>query len=187
MSSRPTATSDAMGDRIPLAGVGSVARPLTLTLATLTTGLISGFFYAYASSVTLGHALLPDEQYVETMQAINATVRNGVFAFSFFGAVVSLLLTLAVHAPRPRSRRFVLAALAAVLYIGGGFTVTFLINVPMNEELARVSVGELGPAALAEVREEYEGPWNFWNGVRTVFSTLAFLALIGACLSRRPA
>lgn len=186
MSSQPTATTDAAGNTIPLAGVGSVARSLTLTLATVTTGLISGFFYAYASSVTLGHALLPDEQYLETMQAINATVRNGVFAFSFFGAVVSLLLALAVHAPRPRSRRFVLVVLAAVLYIGGGFMVTFLINVPMNEELARVSVGELGPAALERVREGYEGPWNFWNGVRTVFSTLAFLALIGACLSRRP-
>src|SRR4028118_2382281 len=139
MSSQPTATSDAMGGRIPLAGVGSVARPLTLTLATLTTGLISGFFYAYASSVTLGHALLPDEQYIETMQAINATVRNGVFAFSFFGAVGSLLPPLAVHAPRSRS--FILVALAAVLYIGGGFMVTFLINVPMNEELARVAAG----------------------------------------------
>ena len=167
-----------------LAELGSVARPLTLTLATITTGLIAGFFYAYACSVTLGLALLPDEQYVEAMQAINATVRNGLFAFSFFGAVVSLLLALAVHAPRPRSRRFLLVALAAVLYIGGGFMLTFLINVPMNEELARVSVGELGPAALERVREGYEGPWNFWNGVRTVFSTLAFLALIGACLSR---
>jgi hypothetical protein len=46
--------------------------------------------------------------------------------------------------------------LAAVLYIGGGFVVTFLVNVPMNEELARV--GALGPAALAQVRAEYEGP-----------------------------
>ncbi len=75
---------------IPLATLGSVARLLTLTLAVLTTGLISGFFYAYACSVTLGLALLPDEQYVEAMQAINATVRNGVFAFSFFGAALSL-------------------------------------------------------------------------------------------------
>src|SRR4028118_409582 len=170
-----------------LAELGPVARPLTLTLATITTGLIAGFFYAYACSVTLGLALLPDEQYVDTMRAINATVRNGLFAFSFFGAVLALLLALAVHAPRPRSRRFALVVLAAVLYIGGGFMVTFLINVPMNEELARVSVGELGPAALEWVREGYEGPWNFWNSVRTVFSTLAFLALIGACLSRRPA
>src|SRR4028118_1746510 len=106
-----------------LARLGPVARPLTLTLATITTGLIAGFFYAYACSVTLGLALLPDEQYVEAMQAINATVRNGLFAFSFFGAVLSLLLALAVHAPRLRSRRFVLVALAAGLYLGGGVVV----------------------------------------------------------------
>ena len=178
MSSQSSATSST----IPLVRVGSVARLLTLTLATLTTGLIAGFFYAYACSVTLGHALLSDEQYIEAMQAINATVRNAVFAFSFFGAVLSLLVALAVHLPRLRSRRFILIAGAAVLYIGGGFMVTFLVNVPMNEELARV--GEVGPAALAQIRAEYEGPWNFWNGVRTVFSSLAFLALIGACLSR---
>jgi len=165
-----------------LATLGSVTRLLTLTLAILTTGLISGFFYAYACSVTLGLALLPDEQYVEAMQAINATVRNGVFAFSFFGAVLFLLLALAVHAPRPRSRRFVLIALALVLYVGGGFMVTFLVNVPMNEDLARV--GDASPGVLAQVRAEYEGPWNFWNGVRTLFSSLAFLALIGACLSK---
>ncbi len=54
--------------------------------------------------VALKLALLPDEQYVEAMQAINATVRNGFFAFGFFGAVLSLLLVLAAHAPRPRSR-----------------------------------------------------------------------------------
>src|SRR4028118_1429677 len=178
MSSQSAATKNVAF----LAELGSVARPLTLTLATTTTGLIAGFFYAYACSVTLGLALLPDEQYVEAMQATNATVRNGMFAFSFFGAVLSLLLALAVHAPRPRSRRFLLIALAAVLYIGGGFMVTFLINVPMNEELARA--GEVGPAALAQIREEYEGPWNFYNGVRAVFSSLAFVSLIGACLSR---
>ncbi|MBA3614907.1 MAG: DUF1772 domain-containing protein [Actinomycetota bacterium] len=166
----------------PLATLGSVTRLLTLTLAILTTGLISGFFYAYACSVTLGLGLLPDDQYVEAMQAINATVRNGVFAFSFFGAVLFLFLALAVHAPRPRSRRFVLIALALVLYVGGGFMVTFLVNVPMNEDLARV--GDASPGVLAQVRAEYEGPWNFWNGVRTLFSSLAFLALIGACLSK---
>jgi uncharacterized membrane protein len=178
MSSRSAATRTA----VPLVGVGSLARLLTLTLATLTTGLISGFFYAYACSVTLGLALLPDEQYVEAMQAINATVRNGVFAFSFFGAALSLLLALAAHAPRIRSRCFVLIALAAALYIGGGFGITFMVNVPMNEELARV--GKAGSVALARVRAGYEGPWNYWNGVRTVFSSLAFVAIIGACLSR---
>ena len=179
MSSQSAATRTV----VPLAGFGSVTRLLTLALAILTTGLISGFFYAYACSVTLGFARLPDGQYIEAMQAINATVRNGVFAFSFFGAVLSLLLALVAHASRVRSWRFVLIALACVLYIGGGFMVTFLVNVPMNEELAHVSVGEVSPAVLAQARAQYEGPWNSWNGVRTVFSSLAFLALIGACLS----
>ncbi len=161
---------------------GSVIRPLTLIAATLTTGLISGFFYAYACSVTLGLSLLPDEQYVEAMQAINATVRNGVFAFSFFGAVLSLLVALVVHLTRPRSRHLLLVGLACVLYIGGGFMVTFLVNVPMNEEFARI--GEVTPSALAQIRADYEGPWNFWNWVRIIFSSVAFLTLIVACLAR---
>jgi uncharacterized membrane protein len=180
MSSQSVATPRTI---LFLATVGSVVRLLILTGATLTTGLIACIFYAYACSVTLGLALLPDEQYVEAMQAINATVRNGVFAFSFFGAALFLVLALVVHTPRLRTRRFMLIALAAVLYIGGGFMLTFLVNVPMNQELALVS-SEAAPATLAQIRAEYEGPWNFWNGVRTLFSSLAFLALIGAGLSR---
>ena len=53
----------------------------------------------------------------------------------------------------------------------------------MNEELARVAEGA-SSGELSGARAAYEGPWNFWNGVRTVFSSLAFLALIGACLLR---
>jgi len=53
--------------------------------------------------------------------------------------------------------------------------------VPLNEELALVATD--APAdELARARTSYEGPWNFWNGVRGLFSVLAFAALIGACL-----
>ena len=37
---------------------------------------------------------------------------------------------------------------------------------------------------LSRARDADVGPWNFWNGVRTVFSTLAFVALVCACLLR---
>jgi uncharacterized membrane protein len=57
------------------------------------------------------------------------------------------------------------------------------VNVPLNEELARVATG-MSASELARARAEYEGPWDFWNGVRTVFSILAFLALVCACLLR---
>ena len=109
--------------------VGATVRALALAFATLTTGLIAGFFYAYACSVTRGLSLLPDDRYVAAMQAINATVRSGVFAFSFFGAALALVAAVAIHATRPRSRRFLLVALACVLYVGGGFLLTLLVNV----------------------------------------------------------
>jgi len=161
----------------------SAVRALTLAGATLTTGLVAGVLYAYAVSVDLGLAVQPDESYVATMQAINEKIQNPVFFASFFGAVLFSLAALAAHFPRPRSGRLPLIALACVLYIGGGFLLTASINVPLNDQLAAVDPD--APArVLAAARQAYEGPWDFWNTVRTVFSTLAFLALVVACLVR---
>jgi uncharacterized membrane protein len=161
--------------------LGSAFRALSLAGATLTTGLIAGVFYAYAVSVNLGLAAQPDATYVATMQAINERIENPLFFASFFGAVLFLLAALVAHFRWPRSGRFWLVALACILYVGGSFLLTAFVNVPMNEELARsgASVSE-----LARARVVYEGPWNFWNGVRAVFSFLAFLALVGTCLLR---
>ena len=175
---------ETMGHEGPRARIlGSAVRTLTLGLATLATGLVAGVFYAYAISVNLGLAVQPDASYVATMQAINERIQNPMFFASFFGAVLFLLATLAAHVARPRSGRFWLVALACALYIGGCFLLTIFVNVPMNEELARVAEGA-SPDELSGARAAYEDPWNFWNGVRTVFSSIAFLSLIGACLLR---
>ena len=161
---------------------GDTARTLTLAGATLTTGLIAGVFYSYASSVNLGLASQPDASYVATMQTINEKIQNPVFFLSFFGALLFPPAALALHYPlRRRSGRFWLIALACGLYIGGGFLLTAFVNVPMNEELARVPL-DASVSELAHARAAYEDPWNFWNAVRTVLSLLSFIALVGACL-----
>lgn len=162
---------------------GPAFRALTLAGATLTTGLIAGVFYAYAVSVNLGLSEQSDAGYVATMRAINERIQNPLFFLSFFGAGLTLLAALAAHLPRPRSGRFRLVALACALYLGGGFLLTVFANVPLNERLAGVTAGA-SAGELAQARSAYEGPWNFWNGVRAVFSSLAFLVLIGACLLR---
>ena len=163
--------------------LGSTVRALTLASATLTTGLVAGVYYAYTVSVNLGLAAQPDASYVATMNAINERIENPLFFLTFFGAALFPLAALAAHYRRPRSGRFWLVALACVLYIGGSFLLTSFVNVPMNDQLAAVDLG--APArVLADARDAYEGPWDFWNGVRAVFSVLAFLALIGACLLR---
>jgi uncharacterized membrane protein len=180
----PHTPIEAVSQRPPRsAAVGSALRALTLALATLTTGLMAGVFYAYAVSVNLGLAAQSDASYVATMQAINERIQNPLFFLSFIGAVLFLLAALAAHSPRPRSGRFWLVALACLLYVGGGFLLTVFVNVPLNEQLARVAA-DASPGELARARDGYEGPWNFWNGVRAMFSFLAFLALVCACLLR---
>lgn len=159
------------------------ARPLLLAAATVSTGLVAGVFYAYSVSVDLGLAAQPDKSYVATMQAINERIQNPLFFASFFGAVLALLGALAAHYPRPRSGRFWLIVLACVLYIGGGFMLTAFVNVPMNERLTAVDP-DASARVLSGARDAYEGPWGFWNGVRAVLSTLAFLVLVRACLLR---
>src|SRR5918998_4237692 len=171
--------------------LGSTVSALALACAPLTAGLVAGVFYAYAISVNLGLAAQSDASYVATMQAINERIENPLFFASFFGAALFPLAALAAHySRRPRSGRLWLIALACVLYIGGSFLLTAFVNVPMNNQLAAVDL-DAPTRILAEARDAYEDPWNFWNGVRTVFSTLAFIALIGACLlweerGRRP-
>jgi uncharacterized membrane protein len=163
--------------------LGSTVRALTLACATLTTGLVAGVYYAYAVSVNLGLAAQPDVSYVATMQAINERIENPLVFASFFGALLLLLATFAVHFPRPHSGRFWLVALACLLYIGGSFLLTVFVNVPLNEQLASVAA-DASPGELARARAGYESPWNFWNSVRAMFSCLAFVALVGACLLR---
>jgi uncharacterized membrane protein len=161
----------------------SGVRALLLGGATLTTGLVAGVFYAYSVSVDPGLAAQTDASYVATMQEINERIQNPLFFASFFGAVLFLLAALVVHLPRLRSGRFLLISLACLLYIGGGFLLTAFINVPMNNQLATVD-SEAPARILSQAREAYEGPWDFWNGIRTIFSTLSFAALIWASLLR---
>jgi uncharacterized membrane protein len=161
----------------------STVRALTLACATLTTGLVAGVYYAFAVSVNLGLAGQSDASYVATMQAINERIENPLFFLTFFGAALFPLAALAAHYRRPRSGRFWLVALACLLYVGGGFLLTVFVNVPLNEQLASVAA-DASPGELARARAGYESPWNFWNSVRTMFSFLAFVALVGACLLR---
>jgi len=180
----PRTSIKPVGTKVPRSGtLLSAIRALTLAVATLTTGLVAGVFYAYSVSVDPGLAAQPDASYIATMQAINERIQNPLFFATFFGAVLFLLAALVVHLPRPRSGRFWLIALACVLYIGGGFLLTAFVNVPMNNQLS--SVDPDAPArVLSQARSAYEGPWDFWNGMRAVFSTLSFVTLIWACLLR---
>lgn len=154
----------------------------SLVAALLASGLLAGFFYAYSSSVNFGLGDLDDAGYIAAMQSINASIPNGVFVLSFVGAPLLLCVAVALHVPR-RSARLLPLALATVLVVVGGLLVTFVANVPLNDDLATVRLDEASPQTLAQARADYEDPWNAWNAVRTVACTVALGCLAWALRS----
>ncbi|MFI7241528.1 DUF1772 domain-containing protein [Streptomyces qinglanensis] len=154
------------------------ARGGALASAALAMGLISGFFYAYACSVMMGLARLDDRAFIDTMQWINATVRNRWFAPSFFGALALTAAAVLVHLPRD-GRRVLLWVVAALALYGAAFGITLGVNVPLNNDLA--AAGD--PATLGDpsaVRAAFEDRWVAWNAARAVASTAALACLLRA-------
>lgn len=154
---------------------------LSLT-ALLLNGAIFGFFYAWICSTMWGLDAADPRIAIQAMQAMNASVRNAVFAPAFFGTpfVLAAAGVLAVKAGQTLSGRLLLGA--GVVYLVGGLVLTMLINVPMNEVLAATTV-PADRAAAAEIWAAYSPRWQLFNILRTVASGVALL-MTGLALIR---
>lgn len=150
-----------------------VLMPMSM-LSLVSTGAIFGFFYAWVCSTMWGLDAADPQVAIPAMQAMNASVRNPVFFPAFFLTPVILALTAAIAARQNRSRAAALFLAGAVIYAAGALLVTAIVNVPMNDALAQVSV-PTDSAAATEIWLAYSTPWQFWNTFRTLVSGLALL------------
>lgn len=75
---------------------------------------------------------------------------------------------------------FWMVLLAGLTYLIGTFGVTAFGNVPLNNQLEALSIGELSSADISRWREYYEPVWNRLHTVRTVFSVLSFFLILTA-------
>ena len=154
-------------------------------LAIVFAGAIFGFFYAWVCSTMWGLDATDPRIAIAAMQAMNASVRNAVFAPAFFGTPFVLALAGVFSLLSGRRAAGVAFVGGAIVYVLGGIMLTFLVNVPMNLELAEAAIPEnLNEAAM--LWRSYSEPWQVWNQTRTVFSGLSlFLAAIGLVLLGR--
>ncbi|APA94402.1 anthrone oxygenase family protein [Nocardia seriolae] len=153
-------------------------RTAALVAATLTTGLIAGVFYAYATSVMSALGRSDDKTFIDVMQKINVVIINPWFMLGFMGTVGFTVLAAALHLGKDSRTTLIWIGVALLLNIIA-FGVTSGLNVPLNNQLANAGdVGQIGD--LAAVRAQFESSWVAWNIVRAVIHTLAFLVLMGA-------
>jgi len=143
-------------------------------LSLLFCGAIFGFFYAWICSTMWGLDAADPSVAIAAMQAMNASVRNAVFFPAFFLTPVVLAATSTLALAQGRRVSAKAFAAAAVVYLLGGLFATMLVNVPMNEALALVTIPETTEAAR-DIWQIYSEPWQVWNVARTVASGVALM------------
>lgn len=153
--------------------------------ALLLSAAIFGFFYAWACSTLWGLDDADPRVAIKAMQAMNASVRNLVFAPAFFGTPFALAAAAWLTFGEGQKRGAILFATAAALYACFGLGLTMTINVPMNEALAATPAPD-DAAAAGEIWRAWSGRWQMWNAIRTIASGAAFLlAVAGVAALRR--
>lgn len=116
---------------------------------------------------------------ITAMNAMNISVRNGVFMLAFFATPVVLVLTSVVAFLAAQRKVALLVGLGAVVYIAGAFIPTATINVPMN-----IALEAYAPPLIASEAEaiwaEYSPRWQFWNTFRTFVAGISLMLVVFA-------
>lgn len=145
-------------------------------------GAIFGFFYAWVCSTMWGLDAIDPKIAIAAMQAMNASVRNAVFAPAFFGTAPIMIITGTIAFSCHRKPAAKLFIAAGIIYLFGGNILTFGINVQMNEALALVQIPETTEEAHI-IWQAYSPKWQFWNQTRTIVSGISLL-LVGIALTK---
>lgn len=156
-----------------------------ILLSLLLSAAIFGFFCAWVCSTMWGLDAAEPRIAIQAKQAMNASVRNAVFAPAFFGTPIALGVTACVIWRQNPAVSAAFFAASAGIYLALGLLLTMFVNVPMNETLAVLEV----PNSLSgaqNIWDNYSSGWQFWNQFRTVTSGLSFLLAVAGVLSMMP-
>ena len=153
-------------------------------LAILSSGAMFGFFYAWVCSTLWGLDAANPNVAISAMQAMNASVRNPVFALGYFGTPLVLAAVALVAWKGEERRAAILFGSGGLLYVMGVMLPTGMFNVPLNETLAAVEA-PLAVARAQEVWQSYSAPWQLWNTIRAVAAGAALLLVGAGILSLR--
>ncbi|MET3508062.1 anthrone oxygenase family protein [Halalkalibacter oceani] len=141
----------------------------------LGSGLVAGLFFAFSTFVMRALAHLPTEQGVAAMQSINRTVLNRWFLAVFMGTTLASVLLIVISLVSWGNPGSAYLLVGSVLYLLGGFLVTVLCNVPLNDALASVDAEDTESVSFWK---SYMSKWTAWNHIRTITSIGALASFI---------
>lgn len=149
---------------------------LVLVAALVAMTLVAGLCYTFSAAVMPNLADADDRTFVATMQRFND---NPAFQITFTAALVLTALA-AVLQRRHRPAIAVRWTVAALVMYAIVLAVTFGLHIPLNNDIDQADPDRI--AGLAQVRDDFEGPWVAGNIPRTLLTTAAVAALGRALL-----
>ena len=157
--------------------------PPLAVLAILHAGAMFGFFYARGCSTLWGLDTADPNVAILAMQAMNAAVRNPVFAVGYFGTPLVLVAVALVAWNGEERRTAILFGIGSMLYVFGIMVPTSTVNVPLNDTLAMVEA-PLDGARAQQIWQSYSAPWQYWNAIRAVVAGAVLLLVVLGLLVR---
>ncbi|ODR93504.1 hypothetical protein AUC70_11590 [Methyloceanibacter stevinii] len=147
-----------------------------LTLgAALCTALLAGTFFAFSMFFMRALGGLAAERGIVAMQATVLAIKKPIFLVLFFGTAL-LCLVLGVTTILAWREVYAHYAFAgAALFLVGGFGVTMLRSVPLNNALLAWSPDNKD---VIERWRRYRLNWVRWNHVRAISTLLACACLV---------
>ena len=158
----------------------SMAAQIVLVLAAFLCSLVAGFLFAFAVVVMPGIRNLGDREFLRAFQAIDGVIQRGqpLFGLVWLGSVLALVAGLALGVGQVAGLEKLFLAIAGGVYLLGVQLPTFLVNIPLNNELQALDFEEADAASCRTARERFEPRWNRWNTIRTALAVLASAMLV---------
>ena len=135
--------------------------------------MAGGIIFIFSNTVMKTLSQFDDEIGINVMVLLNKIIINPLFAFVFFGGLVSVYPTIVMMTkPDEFSKPARYYALASTLvFFLGEFLVTVTQNVPRNNAL--MASDPTSEEGVEYWRNDFLGDWVAWNTARGVFSVIA--------------
>jgi uncharacterized membrane protein len=158
----------------------STSAQIAIGLAAFLCSLVAGFLFAFAVVIMPGIRSLPDREFLRAFQRVDGIIQEGqpLFGMVWLGSTLALVLGLALGLGHLSGLERALLVTAAGVYILGVQLPTFVVNVPLNNELQGLDVDGDDIAGRRKARERFEPRWNRWNGIRTALAALTTAMLL---------
>lgn len=147
-----------------------IAYTLLLWAGAIGCGVMAGVYFAFSTFVMQALGAIAPQAGMMAMQSINRVIVRSPFLPLFFGSTIVAAVAVATAALDWHGAASPPLLAAGLIYLGGMFISTIVLNIPLNNRLETSDPASESGRALWT---RYLSNWTARNHIRTIASTVA--------------